>query len=291
LLVANTAGRIGIETLAKRLALMANRIMTLRSNTNSNQDLSMISGTHSRIVSAAAIVAVVHVALIATVARMNGQPPLPQALESPVITAQLLSQETSADPLVQQPAHSASPAPMPVAHPIARANTHPAVAHARPATAPAPQPAASPPPAPSPSEASANPTPDAASPRESTDASSSKPGQEAQRQAPATASLNGQETLAVSAPKNVSHLDCRIRKPDYPSLSRRRGETGTANVRFVVSPTGTIERVELAKSSGFSRLDEAALAAMRESSCQPYVENGAPIRVTYTQPFGFALED
>lgn len=42
-------------------------------------------------------------------------------------------------------------------------------------------------------------------------------------------------------------IDRSIGKPDYPALSRRRGETGTADVRFVVGPTGVIERVELAK--------------------------------------------
>ncbi|MEA3118021.1 MAG: periplasmic protein TonB [Paraburkholderia sp.] len=108
---------------------------------------------------------------------------------------------------------------------------------------------------------------------------------------PANSSADGRETLAIAAPRSASKIDCRIVKPDYPALSRRRGETGTADVRFVVGPTGIIKRVELAKSSGFTRLDEAALAAMRASSCQPYVENGTPTPAVYTQPFGFALDE
>ena len=98
-------------------------------------------------------------------------------------------------------------------------------------------------------------------------------------------------TLALSAPKNVSHLDCKIVEPEYPALSRRRGESGTAFVRFVVGLTGKIENVELKKSSGFDRLDGAAMDALRSSTCKPYLENGEPIRATYTQPFEFGLKD
>ena len=97
--------------------------------------------------------------------------------------------------------------------------------------------------------------------------------------------------MEISAPKNVSHLDCNIAKPDYPALSRRRGETGTAYVRFVVGLTGNLENVELKKSSGYDRLDDAALAAVRASACKPYLENGVPIRAAYTQPYQFGLSD
>jgi len=97
--------------------------------------------------------------------------------------------------------------------------------------------------------------------------------------------------MDIAAPKNVSHLECNIAKPDYPSLSKRRGETGTAYVKFVVGLTGKLESIELKKSSGFSRLDDAALDAVRASSCKPYLENGQPIRAAYNQPFAFSLDD
>lgn len=97
--------------------------------------------------------------------------------------------------------------------------------------------------------------------------------------------------MEIAAPKNVSHLDCNIARPDYPSLSRRRGETGTAYVKFVVGLTGKLENIELKKSSGFSRLDDAALAAVHASACKPYLENGQPIRAAYTQPYDFNLND
>jgi protein TonB len=122
-------------------------------------------------------------------------------------------------------------------------------------------------------------------------ATQAPPATDTAQSAPQAASPRAQETLAIGAPKSIEHVECGIVKPDYPAISRRRGETGTASVRFVIGVTGAIESAELAKSSGYERLDHAALAAMRASSCRPYVENGAPLRVTSTQPFVFALDD
>ena len=72
---------------------------------------------------------------------------------------------------------------------------------------------------------------------------------------------------------------------------KRRGETGTAYVTFVIAPTGKVESLSLKKSSGFSRLDDAAIAAAHASSCKPYLENGEAIRATATQPYNFNLND
>ncbi|WP_274597533.1 energy transducer TonB [Paraburkholderia sp. SG-MS1] len=114
---------------------------------------------------------------------------------------------------------------------------------------------------------------------------------------PATAPANGSApatdpTLAESAtPKNVAHIDCAIPKPDYPDISMRRGENGTAIVRFVVGLTGRIETTQLQRSSGYPRLDEAALAAVHASACQPYRENGAAVRAAYSQSFVFGLTE
>ena len=96
---------------------------------------------------------------------------------------------------------------------------------------------------------------------------------------------------ASTAPRNVSHVDCAIPKPDYPEISKRRGENGTAIVRFVVGLTGRLETVQLQKSSGYSRLDDAALAAVHASTCQPYSENGVAVRAAYSQSFVFGLTE
>jgi protein TonB len=112
--------------------------------------------------------------------------------------------------------------------------------------------------------------------------------------APATnASASGAERTipASNTPKSVSHVDCDIPKPDYPDLSKRRNESGTAIIRFVVGLSGQIETAQLEKSSGYPRLDDAALAAIHAGVCQPYRENGEAVRAAYSQSFVFGLTE
>lgn len=84
-------------------------------------------------------------------------------------------------------------------------------------------------------------------------------------------------------------MDCSIAQPDYPQAAQRRGESGTAVVRFVVGVDGRVESAQIQKSSGYPRLDEAALAAVQGGSCRPWREGGVPVRVAYAQPFVFGL--
>jgi periplasmic protein TonB len=254
------------------------------------------SGMSARIVSTVTVVGLVHIALIATIMRITDRPPLHYPLrstiESRVITARLLKSESApalatAVPVASNSAAHPAPAARPVVQKKAKSHVPPPPALAKPV--PLPAPALTPAPAKA-AESEAAP-PNAASAHEPVDAQIAKESQQNGPRVPGDAPADGRETLAIAAPRSVGHIDCRIVKPDYPALSRRRGETGTADVRFVVGPTGAIERVELAKSSGYARLDDAALAAMRASSCHPYVENGTPMRAIYTQPFGFALDE
>ncbi|WP_036005587.1 energy transducer TonB [Paraburkholderia caribensis] len=97
--------------------------------------------------------------------------------------------------------------------------------------------------------------------------------------------------MSITAPKDASHLSCNIVEPTYPAMSRRRGETGRAVVQFILAASGRIENIELKKSSGSDRLDQAALDAIRSSSCKPYLVDGEPTRVPAVQPFDFSLNN
>lgn len=67
-------------------------------------------------------------------------------------------------------------------------------------------------------------------------------------------------------------------QPEYPPLSRRRGEQGTVTLRISVDDHGGVAHVELVDSSGFRRLDEAAIAGVRAWRFEPATEaSGAPI--------------
>lgn len=55
-------------------------------------------------------------------------------------------------------------------------------------------------------------------------------------------------------------------EPNYPSASRRLEEEGTVVLKFLISTEGKVKEALVDKSSGFTRLDEAAKTAL--SKCQ-----------------------
>ncbi|KWF33797.1 energy transducer TonB [Burkholderia diffusa] len=228
------------------------------------------SRMNPRVITVAVGVLAAH-ALMLTAAWLHRNAPPPKTVEVRSITAQLIAPAPAAQPVaVESVAQPAPPKPTPHVKPKVEPKP------VQKAVKPTPQPVAqSPSPTPAPA---ADPTPAPTAPAAAPAAPAATPG-------PA------RETMQVSAPKNVSALKCSFVKPTYPSMSRRRGETGTAYVHFVIGLTGKIESVELQKSSGYPRLDEAALDATRASTCPPYLENGQAIRAAHTLPFNFTLDD
>jgi len=77
--------------------------------------------------------------------------------------------------------------------------------------------------------------------------------------------------------------------PVYPRASRRQGEQGEVLVKVEIGADGRAGQVLLARSSGFARLDEAALAAVRAARFKPYTENGVARVVWTTVPIQFEL--
>lgn len=53
-------------------------------------------------------------------------------------------------------------------------------------------------------------------------------------------------------------------EPTYPSASRRAGEEGTVRLKVLVDEKGRPRDVAVATSSGFARLDQAAMDAVRK---------------------------
>ncbi len=78
-------------------------------------------------------------------------------------------------------------------------------------------------------------------------------------------------------------------KPAYPLYSRRAGETGIVLLRVLISDKGLPVHIEIEKSSGYSRLDAAALAAMQAARFKPYSENGIALAVWAPAPIVFEL--
>lgn len=67
----------------------------------------------------------------------------------------------------------------------------------------------------------------------------------------------------------------------YPPLSRRLSEQGTVTLHFSVQADGSVTSVTVAKSSGFSRLDEAAIQCANGWRYFPATNNGKPFAVGY----------
>jgi protein TonB len=214
-----------------------------------------------------------------------------QPVEPLTITAMLLSPEPE-PPKPAAPAAAVSPpapaATPPVAHakpekpakPLAQVLPRSRASHSAASVAPA---------SPKVSQASQAPIAPLTPPENAAPPATAQPAPAAPTPSPAAPATT--PSAASSAPKTVPHIDCTIPKPDYPDISKRRRENGTAIVRFVVGLTGRIDTMQLQQSSGYPRLDEAALAAVHASVCQPYSENGTVIRAAYSQSFVFGLTD
>jgi protein TonB len=78
--------------------------------------------------------------------------------------------------------------------------------------------------------------------------------------------------------------------PVYPRASRRLGESGLVVVRVFVDADGMPRQLQIAQSSGFVRLDEAALEGVRRARFKPPTENGRPTAGWARIPIPFELE-
>ena len=66
-------------------------------------------------------------------------------------------------------------------------------------------------------------------------------------------------------------------EPAYPSASRRAGEEGTVRLKVLVDESGRPREVQVAKGSGFARLDEAAIEAVKKWRFQAATDGSKPI--------------
>lgn len=169
----------------------------------------------------------------------------------------------------ERPDTPAPPPPPPAATPVRAQPLQPAPILAAPTPAPAETFAApAPPPEPAPAAPvampPAPPTPPAPTP---------PPAPPPRKMIPATA-----VRYAVEPPFEV------------PRAARRAGEHGTVVLRVVVSAQGLPLTVSVQRSSGFPRLDEQALWAMRQARFQPYTEDGRALEVEALAPVEYPLQ-
>jgi TonB family protein len=83
----------------------------------------------------------------------------------------------------------------------------------------------------------------------------------------------------------------RNARPIYPTLSKRLNEQGTVDLRILVTSTGEVGALEVRNSSGFERLDQAAVEAVKTWRFNPATVDGKPVDAWYLIPVTFKLAE
>ena len=78
--------------------------------------------------------------------------------------------------------------------------------------------------------------------------------------------------------------------PPYPRLAKQAGITGVVWVQALVDKQGNVLKAQVAKSSGTTSLDEAAVDAAYKNKFKPGIQNGRPVNCWVTYKVTFELD-
>ncbi len=91
-------------------------------------------------------------------------------------------------------------------------------------------------------------------------------------------------------PKLVGGLASIQGKVEYPEMAKRAGIEGRVTVQFIVNENGEVENPKVIRGIG-GGCDEAALEAVKQARFEPGIQKGEPVRVQYSLPIVFRLND
>jgi protein TonB len=95
---------------------------------------------------------------------------------------------------------------------------------------------------------------------------------------------------AAGAPAQQLQAKQRV-EPTYPAEARRNGEEGTVRLKVLVDERGRPSDVQIAQGSGFSRLDQAAIEAVRRWRFQAATDGSRAISAWTQVAISFKLTD
>jgi periplasmic protein TonB len=99
-----------------------------------------------------------------------------------------------------------------------------------------------------------------------------------------------QETLAApTVPPREDADNLNNPRPAYPHLSRRLREQGAVVLEVLILANGKVGEVRIKESSGFKRLDDTAIKAVKNWKYLPARRGGIAIDYWYLQPLEFSL--
>lgn len=78
---------------------------------------------------------------------------------------------------------------------------------------------------------------------------------------------------------DLSSTMLSFKAPSYPVESRRKKEQGIVVLNLLLGADGAVSEIAVQKSSGFDRLDQAALAAVKRWRWSPTLRGGLPMMV------------
>ena len=87
-----------------------------------------------------------------------------------------------------------------------------------------------------------------------------------------------------------SRLRPRPRRAVYPPECLRNKQAGTVMLMLYINEFGSVDRVEVVRSSGFPALDRAAAAAEKRSRFRPAVAGGRPVKSKARVPYTFQVK-
>jgi periplasmic protein TonB len=191
-----------------------------------------------------------------------------------IVPVQMLSELIEPPQPVVQPPPQPKPAPAP----------QPKVAQKAPTPPPAPQPLAIKDTAPSPTAPLGTTTPAPPAPPVEVAQAAAAPAPAAAPTAPPAPPAPAKIELPSSDADYLNNPP-----PAYPPVSKRLGETGKVVVRVYISPDGAAQKGEVRTSSGFERLDAAALVAALKWRYVPGKRGGIAESMWVNVPINFTL--
>jgi len=91
-------------------------------------------------------------------------------------------------------------------------------------------------------------------------------------------------------PELIGGLVSIQRDINYPEMARRAGIEGKVYIQFIVNENGDVENPRVIRGIG-GGADEEALRAVKKAKFKPGVQRGQPVRVQYSLPVVFRLNN